>query len=603
MNVISKAPRYRSGKQGRLTPGFQLQLHGELFSLERLEDFAQELGSDHKAVTGRVTAKPLLEEAEKSKRTLENAYSQLAVEPNRSGLLTPGDEWLLDNYHIVRDTVDEIEVDLPRSYYLQLPRLDEGLWKGYPRVYAAVREMILHTDRIVDTLNVEAFIRGYQRALPLNIGELWAVPAMIRLALVENLASLAEVSLASRRDMEAANNWADRISALSEIASNTPGATVAVPQELERNIEQITPTFVVRLLQRMRDAGPAVKPVLDWLEREFAIAGSSPEEAIRAEFGRQASLQASIANTISSMRRLSAASWADFVERQSVVEGILRTDPAGVYSAMDFATRDRYRHTIERIARRSSKSEITVAEQAIQLAQNSMASDSTDIRRAHVGYYIAARGVHQLRALTGYNSRLGEALSRFIRAYPTTVYIGSIVDVTVLVMALAIFIGYGSGVFSAHPLLTLLVLALAFFPASELASRMVNMVVTLLLPPRVLPKLDLSGGIPAEYSAFVAIPTIFKRPEDVESLIKHIEVVYLSNQDPNLRFAILSDFADAPQEEMPGDAELLQGACDAVAGLNTRYGGSDRFYLLHRKRQWNPKEGPDGKGVWMGWER
>jgi cellobiose phosphorylase len=578
-------------------------LHSELFSLDRLEEFAQELASNHKAITGRVAARPLLADAENSGRTLENAYTLLASDPNRKGLPTPGDEWLLDNYHIVHDTVAEIEVDLPRSYYLQLPRLGEGPWRGYPRVYAAVREMLLHTDGIVDTLNVDAFVRSYQSALPLNLGELWAVPAMIRLALVENLASLAQALLEARLEMEAANSWAGHLLVMAEPLFASPGSVIVLPQELERDVEQITSTFVVRLLQSMRDAGPAVAPVISWLERELASAGSSPEEAVRAEFSRQAALQASIANTISSMRRLSAVSWADFVERHSFIEKILRTDPTAVYSRMDFATRDRYRHTVERIARRAGKTEIEVAEQALRLAQASRETDPDDLRRSHVGYYLAARGVHQLRAATDYKSRLGEALSRFVRAYPTTVYVGSILAVTLLIMAITILLGYSNTVFRVHPLLTLIVIVLAIFPASELASRLVNMAVTLLLPPRVLPKLDLSSGIPAEYSTFVAIPTLFKRSEDVQSLIQHIEVLYLANQDPNLRFAILSDFADAPQEEMPGDADLLQMACDAVADLNARYGGEDRFYLFHRKRQWNPKEGTGGKGLWMGWER
>jgi cyclic beta-1,2-glucan synthetase len=621
MTVTSTLPRRRRGNQAGRPSHFQAQPHTELFSLERLEEFGQELASNHKEITGRVAARPLLADADKSGRTLENAYTRLASDPNRKSLSTPGDEWLLDNYHIVRDTVAEIQVDLPRRYYLQLPRLAEGPWTGCPRVYAAVREMILHTDGIVDTLNVEAFIRGYQSALPLNLGELWAVPAMIRLALVENLATLAQALLDAGNEMAAADSWADRILTMAEPLSASPGSVIAMPRELELDVAQITPTFVARLLQSMRDAGPAVTPVVAWIERELASAGSSPDEAVRIEFNRQATLQASVGNTISSMRRLSAANWADFVERQSAVEALLRTDPAGIYAKMDFATRDRYRHTVERIARRSGKSEISVAEQAVGLARAAKEGerevDPGDLRRSHVGYYLAARGVHQLRAATGYRSRLGETLSRFIRAYPTTVYIGSILVVTLFVLGVALLLGFlsdGSSSFAspmsgvpsgprtivlrAYPLLAVVVLILAIFPASELASRVVNLAVTLLLPPRVLPKLDLSGGIPVEYSTFVAIPTLFRRMEDVETLLRHIEELYLANQDANLRLTILSDFADAPSEEMPGDADLLTAACEGVEALNSSYGGLSRFYLFHRKRQWNPRE-----GVWMGWER
>ncbi len=575
----------------------QADLHGELFSLDRLEEYAQALATDHKAITRRVPAKPLLANAEESGRILADVYSQLSGEANHEYVLMPGEEWLMDNYHVVRDTVAEVHVDLPRGYYLQLPRLAEGTWTGYPRVYAAVRELLLHTDGIVNVTNVEAFIRGYQAALPLNLGELWAVPAMLRLALVRNLAYMAQALLDAHRQMESANRWAERIVAMVEAKASSPGDTIQVPPELLHDTEQLTPTFVVRLLQNVRDTGPAVESVLTWLERELRRAGTTPEEAVRTEFTKHSALQASVGNTITSMRRVSDTNWADFVEAHSALEALLHTDPAGVYPYMDFATRDRYRRVVERVARRAGKPELDVARQALQFASESKDASPEDARRSHVGYYLAARGVHRLREAVGYKSRLGETLSRFVRAYPTTIYTGSILAFTLVLLAFAYVLGFSDDLRPAWPLLVLSGV-LALFPASELASSAVNLVVTLLLPPRVLPKLDLSIGIPAYLSTFVVIPTIFKNPDDVLPFLDHIEVLYLANQDPNLRFAILSDFADAPQEEMPGDTELLQFAYEAISGLNAKYGVSDRFYLFHRKRQWNPRE-----NAWMGWER
>jgi cyclic beta-1,2-glucan synthetase len=262
----------------------QADLHGELFSLERLEEFARDLATEHKAITRRVPAKPLLANAEESGRILADVYSQLSGEANHDYVLMPGEEWLLDNYHVVRDTVAEVHVDLPRGYYLQLPRLAEGTWTGYPRVYAAVRELLLHTDGIVNVTNVEAFIRGYQAALPLNLGELWAVPVMLRLALVRNLAFMAQAMLDAHHQFAAANMWAERIMDLVQSKAASPGDTIAVPPELLHDTEQLTPTFVVRLLQNVRDNGPAVEPVLTWLERELRLAGSTPVVAVRTEF-------------------------------------------------------------------------------------------------------------------------------------------------------------------------------------------------------------------------------------------------------------------------------------------------------------------------------
>ena len=145
-----------------------------------------------------------------------------------------------------------------------------------------------------------------------------------------------------------------------------------------------------------------------------------------------------------------------------------------------------------------------------------------------------------------------------------------------------------------------LIVLIALLPGSELAVGLVNHLLTLLLPPRVLPKLELKEGIPEEFATFVVMPSMLVRPRSAEVLCERLETHYLANPGTNVRFALLTDFADAPQEEMPEDRALLDDALERVRALNQRYAadGPELFYLFHRRRLWNPAE-----SCWMGWER
>ncbi len=128
-----------------------------------------------------------------------------------------------------------------------------------------------------------------------------------------------------------------------------------------------------------------------------------------------------------------------------------------------------------------------------------------------------------------------------------------------------------------------------------------NQLVTAFLPPRTLPKLDLhEEGVPAEYRTAVVIPTLFGSVEAVREALEHLEVQFLANREAHLHFAVLSDFTDSPTETRDDDGAIVEAAVAGVRALNARYaGGAENvFYLFHRARRWNPRE-----GVWMGWER
>jgi cyclic beta-1,2-glucan synthetase len=439
---------------------------------------------------------------------------------------------------------------------------------------------------------VDLFIGAFQEVSSLTVGELWAVPAMLRIALIESVRRMALRTTQRLDDVEEAERWAARV-----LESATSGSSHALNEFLTSH-PPLTPTFVSRFLRQIRLSEHSAP--LAWLEPWMGEEGVSAEDAAARANERLALTQVMTANSITSLRAIGRLDWKSFVERQSALEGVLRQDPAGVYATMTFDTRDAYRHVVERIARRTRYSEVEIADAAIRLAAVGGLEWPSDPARGHVGYYLVDAGLATLEEETRYRPRPREALHRWVLKHPNVVFIGGILLGTLAALAAAFWLGQVGA--DAGWSVWLLVAVFAFIPANAIAIGAVHQIITSLLPPRTLPKLDLDGrsGIPPEYRTVVLVPTLFGSVEAVKETLERIEVRYLANRQENLHFAVLSDFTDSDAETREEDAAILDAATEGVHSLNARYapGRDDEFYLFHRPRRWNPRE-----GVWMGWER
>ncbi|MFY9608370.1 MAG: glucoamylase family protein [Blastocatellia bacterium] len=321
------------------------------------------------------------------------------------------------------------------------------------------------------------------------------------------------------------------------------------------------------------------------------------EQVVHHEHQRQASAQATVGNIITSMRLLSTLDWKVFFEGVSLVDPILADDPAGAYASMDFVTRDRYRHVVEKLARRTRASELEIARHAVALAAKARRAAPGDKRRAHVGYYLIDRGLGEIERDIGFKWRLDERLFRAVLNHPASAYFGSIAVLTCAILGLSLSYAW---VWGASGTSLVAIGLLLIVPVSDLALSALNLDVTILFKPRPLPKISTETGIPENGRTFVVTPTILASEEGVRGFLERMEVHYLANRDDNLFFGLLGDFGDAPVEEMPDDDRLFEAASKGVEELNARYvtDGRDRFYLFHRRRVWNPRE-----GKWIGWER
>ncbi len=569
-------------------------LRSELYSVDQLERHARLLAESHALATSASPDK-LIARLHDNERVLVQTYDLVTAAVTENRRISPAAEWLLDNFYLIEEQIRTARRHLPRAYGRQLPRLASGAHANDPRVYAIALELISHVDGRLDAVSLDAFITSYQAIKPLKLGELWAVPIVLRLALIENLRRVAVRIGTTRRDRDMAGDWAGRMVGVVEKA---PTNLILVLADMARADPPLSGAFLAELTRHLQGQSPYFNFATGWLEQRVSEQGLTIEQLVRADGHAQAADQVSIGNSITSLRLLSSTNWREFVERHSLVELTLRGDPDGIYAAMDFATRDRYRHSVEDIAKRSGLAEHDVARAAIELAERGPTRGPAG-RAAHVGYYLISRGRPALERATAARSSFRAVAARIGTRAPLFFYISAILLIAAAPAALFLerCRRHGANV----ALFWLMV------PASlcclQIGTSVVNWFATALVKPRPLPRMDFRNGIAAQSKSLVVVPTMLSDPESVEELLGGLEVRFLANRDGNLHFALLTDFADAASEVLPADQELAQLAAQGIERLNEKYpppSGSDAgtFFLFHRPRRWNAQE-----GVWMGYER
>lgn len=567
-------------------------LRAELFGVDQLARHARALAADHHLVA-HPSANRLLARLDENEQKLR-AFNRATLAVNPSRRITPAAEWLLDNFYLIEEQIQMARRHLPRGYSRVLPRLLNSPSAGLPRVYDIVLELISHVDAQVDAESLSAFIAAYQTVTPLQLGELWAIPIMLRLGLIENLQRITARLTLAREDRDKADEWVD---CLQTMAEKNPSRLVIVVADMAKSDLPLSSAFVAEFCQRLSRQSPVLHLARSWLEQRLVEQGSSIEELVHQDSQNQAADQVSVSHSIASLRFLSATDWKEFVEALSLVEATLRKDPAAIYPTMDFATRDRYRHAVEFFARHSQHSEAEVAQRAIELADVSAKTINRTDRTAHVGYYLIDKGRSALARHLKVRWPWPTIVERTIHLFPLAFYAGGIGIITLLTT-----LGVALGV----QRLDLAGWKLAGFCfafllcASQLGVALMNWLSTLVVKPQLLPRLDYSSGIAPECRTLVIVPTMLTSLMGVDRLIETLEVHSLANRDPLLHFALLTDFRDAAEEILPEDDALLQRAREGVEMLNAKYPGDqpDRFFLFHRPRRWNASE-----GVWMGYER
>jgi cellobiose phosphorylase len=604
----------RNNLDGEPVTDDELPLRSELFSAAQMAAHGKHLAARHQ-LSKRGGPDRLLARLTENAAIISGTCAELTAAIKAGRQITPASEWMLDNFYLIEEQIRTARRHLPKDYSKELPRLANEEAEGNPRVYQIALEIISHGDGRVDPESLSRFVDAYQDVAPLKLGELWAIPIMLRLALIENLRRVAARVYENRMQRDRANTWADQ---MSETAEKNPSDLILLVADMARSRQPMNSGFVAELARRLQGQSSALTLALQWVTTRLADVGLTIEQQIQAEIQQQAADQVTISNSIGSLRFLGTMDWREFVETMSAVEQTLRCDPADTYGKMDFATRDNYRHIIEQLAKRCSYTEVQVAEQALELAQANRepARGGLDMRTRHIGYYLVGSGLPALEKKLAVRYPAAEMLGKIGRGAPLATYLGAIALFTALFTASVVLHAWEGGLEGG---LLVLLGVMAAIGSSQLALALVNFMATQLTKPHPLPRMDFKEGIPDDARTMVVVPSMLFTADNVGSLCEALEVRYLANRDPGLRFCLLTDFADAPNETMPEDAELLSLARAAIRQLNAKYRDpegpgpvglpmldgvpdieppAEPFLLLHRPRVWS-----EGERAWIGYER
>ncbi len=457
--------------------------------------------------------------------TLSSAINYLRESARLGHSASPAAQWFLDNAHLLRSETAETLKDLPKQYRRRLGAQGAQL---LALAQAAIRNSNYH---LTDTLIVD-FLRDAQRETPLTIGQLWAFPLFLRIALIAELRTIAVRASRVQQLREAAFLWADRLVASSRRGSD---ALDEILDRLDAEPLASDRSFATSLTEQLQDEEVPLSAVQPKLE---ACIGMSLTEMVRAEHGREAADATSAANAFGSLRELRQIEFRAIFEAVSLTEAELRQDPTGIYPRSDATTRDQCRRRVEILARSSGKTEPEIARAAVSLAAEGPESEQRTVLRYLIGDSI----VRFERSVQG-APPMRERIARSIRAHAMFTYLGSILGLTTAFTAVAILLAWDYGIRS--PLFLVPLAALAVFPLSELSIQIVHAFLISIFPPGILPKMDFEQGIPEESATLVVIPIMLTDAADVVCEVEKLETRFLANSEPNLVYALISDFTDA----------------------------------------------------------
>ncbi len=539
---------------------------GVPLSPTQIQEHAQRLAMDHEVDPRPRRNAELLRRVENARQWIHQACSDLS-EPSRleQQCAPPTAEWILDNEYVIESNARDVQLNLPRRFYQELPSLANEPYRGLPRIYGLAKELISSAELRLDRENILAFIEAYQSVRTLTIGELWAVPQMLRIALIESIQDLAASALTELREHEIADFWVNRL-----ITANRrdPNQLFSILAELAATQPGPSPYFAAQLVDHLYDEDAALVPVQSWLERIYR---KSLSEINLREQNRQTKDQISIGNAFTSLRELALLDWRGIFEQLSRVERLLRLDPSGVYPKMDFDTRDRYRRAIEELARRSGQAEDQVVQRAIELATQAAGKATEDDRWIHVGTYLIGEGRPELARLIRCHEAPRFRVLQWVYRHHSAVYFLGLSLFSAVSVSLIVLLGLRGQT----PWIRLVIALLLLIPVSQLALEVLNYLVMRLLPPRALPKMDFEvSGIPDAFRTLVVVPVLLGDAETIRAEVEKLEIRYLANKEGNLLFGLFTDYTDSDQAHRKDDERLLQTVTESLEALNHRYGGA-----------------------------
>ena len=570
-----------------------LKPKGMALEKKQLEEHLEMLASDH-VIQNKSSKKTYpVWDLEENFRFITKTYDLLSSHLKLGIQIHPAGEWLLDNYYILEEEVKGIIKDLPLKKYINFLGIQNSEMKGYARIYVLASEIVGYTNGSIRAEDISDYIKAYQNKKTLNMEEIWNISVFLKISLIRNIANVCEKIYSSQMQKYKVENIIERLVENKGKSNQKFNKPKQYFRKVNYNAQMKYP-FIEYMSYRLKRYGKKTNPFSKVLEEQINKMGLSVSDVIKKEHFDIAVKKVQIGNSIKSIKDMQRINFQEIFEKINGVEEILKKDPCYVYENMDFKTKEHYRNEIKELSKKTKISEIYIAKKALKLAEKEF-NNNADIetnKKAHIGYYLISEGKQIL---------LRELQSNFKRHLykekNSKLYIFYIVFFTVildLVFAISMY-----NIIAKYSLSVCTFIAL-FIPISEIIIQIIQYILSKVVKPKLIPKLDLSNGVPENLSTMIIIPTIIKDKEKIKELISKMEVYYLANKSKNLYFTLLGDCTSSKKEIEEFDSELISIGKQEIFKLNEKYKvvGPPKFYFIYRKRKWNAKE-----KAYIGWER
>lgn len=553
-----------------------LKINGTLLDKSQLENHLQKIASNHNISHQSQKETYPIPQMVENFRVIEEVYSLLNEHLKLGISIHPAGEWLLDNFYIIEETVKQIEKELTLKKYTNFVGIANGSYQGFARIYVLAAEIVAYTDNKIERKDLEDYLASYQTKKTLSMEEIWNIGIFLQIAMIENIREICEKIYSCQMQKLRAENMVER---LVENKAKTEQQFKANQKKLEKDVfKNMKYPFIEYMSYILKRYGKKGYSYLKALEEAIEMTGTTVSEVIQKEHFDMAVRKVSIGNSITSIKRIQRINFLEIFEKINGVEGILRQDPSNVYEKMDDKTKEYYRNQIKEVAKKTKMSELYIARKALELARR----QDVTTKQSHIGYYLVDTGKNELYDALQYKTSRQMSAKDKTKAYLLGIGFFSIL----LSLGMSWLIHF-------HWLTFLLFL----IPASEIAIQTTQYILSKIVKPKPIPKLDYLQGIDEEHKTMVVIPTILKSKEKVQELVRKLEVFYLANQSKNIYFTLLGDCSESNKKEEDFDQEVMQEGEKLVQELNIKY-KETIFHFIYRKREWNEKE-----GAYLGWER
>ena len=575
----------------------RLNIKGAILDKNQLDSYLEKIASDHilqeKSDKDTYPIPRLKEDFEIIKEVykLLNEHLEIGIP------IHPAGEWILDNLYIIEEAIKNICKDLTLKKYTNFLGIANGRYEGFARIYVLAGEMVAYTDGKINGENLKQMLMAYQNKKSLSMNEIWNIGLFIQIVLIENIREICEYIYSCQMQKEKVEN----------ILSKFFNTKVKPSHATVINSIKLTPmrnSFIEYMSYRLKKYGRKAFAYLNILEEEVEKTGNDISEIVKKEHFDVAVKKVLVGNAIITLKNISRVNFLEIFESINGVEDILKQDPAQQYDKMDVDTKTYYRNKIQEISKKTKISEIYIAKKCLELSKKAKEkleiNDINDERKTHIGYYLIDKGRNELaKELVNKNIRL---LSNETKV---NYYIFGIWIITII-LALTLSIGeyfllakhINNSIL--NTIYTSVIFIISIIPIENIVTKITQYILSKIVKPKVIPKLDFQNGIPEEYATVVAIPTILNSKEKVKKLMEKLEVYYIANKSDNLYFTLLGDCTTENTENAPFDDEVIQEGIKQTKKLNEKYPDTKfpKFNFIYRKRTWNDKE-----EAYMGWER